>query len=105
MQIQEILVEAEAKAAEILREATEEAEKIRQEAHQSSFIPARTAQELQSAIAGFASVNNELVRELNALNAMLAPPMAPSPHDQMAPPPHNQMAPPMDRSADRMRSL
>ena len=100
MQIQEILVEAEAKAAEILREATEEAEKIRQEAQQSSFIPARTAQELQSAIAGFAGVNNELIRELNALNAMLAPP-----HDQMAPPPHNQMAPPMDRSADRMRSL
>jgi cell division septum initiation protein DivIVA len=92
MQIQEILVEAEAKAAEILREATEEAEKIRQEAQQSSFIPARTAQELQSAIAGFAGVNNELIRELTALNAMLTPP-------------NNRMAPPTDRSADRMRSL
>ena len=99
MQIQEILVEAEAKAAEILREATEEAEKIRQEAQQSSFIPARTAQELQSAITGFAGVNNELIRELNTLNAMLAPPPS------EGSPPHNQMAPPMDRSPDRMRSL
>jgi cell division septum initiation protein DivIVA len=92
MQIQEILVEAEAKAAEILREANEDAEKIRRGAQQSSLIPARTAQELQSAIAGFASVNNELIRELNALNAMLAPS-------------NNRMAPPMDRSVDRMRSL
>ena len=71
MQIQEILVEAEAKATEILREATEEAQEIRRQAQQSSFIPARTAQELQSAIMGFANVNNELIKELNALNAML----------------------------------
>jgi len=93
MQIQEILVEAEAKAAEILREANEDAERIRREAQQSSsFIPARTAQELQSAIAGFASVNNELIRELSALNAMLAPS-------------NNRVAPPIDRSADRMHSL
>jgi cell division septum initiation protein DivIVA len=92
MQIQEILVEAEAKAAEILREAHEDAERIRSEAQQSSFIPARTAQELQSAIAGFASVNNELIRELTALNAMLAPS-------------NNRMAPPADRAADRMHSL
>jgi cell division septum initiation protein DivIVA len=93
MQIQEILVEAEAKAAEILREANEDAERIRREAQQSSsFIPARTAQELQSAIAGFASVNNELIRELSALNALLAPS-------------NNRVAPPIDRSADRMHSL
>jgi hypothetical protein len=70
MQIQEILVEAEAKAAEILREATEEAAAIRR---QSSFIPDRTAQDLQSAIVGFASVNSELVKELTALNDMLTP--------------------------------
>jgi chromosome segregation ATPase len=92
MQIQEILVEAEAKAAEILREAHEDAERIRSEAQQSSLIPARTAHELQSAIAGFASVNNELIKELTALNAMLAPS-------------NNRMAPPTDWSADRMHSL
>jgi chromosome segregation ATPase len=73
MRIQEILVEAEAKATEILHEATEEAQQIRRQAGQSSLIPARTAQELQSAIVGFARVNSELVEELNALNAMLAP--------------------------------
>jgi dsDNA-specific endonuclease/ATPase MutS2 len=89
MQIQEILVEAEAKAAQILREATEEAQEIRRQAQQASFIPARTAQDLQAAIVGFASVNNELIRELNALNEMLAPPMAQ----------------PMDRPSDRMRSI
>jgi cell division septum initiation protein DivIVA len=72
MQIQEILVEAEAKAAEILREATEEAQEIRRRAQQSSYIPSSTAQDLQSAIVGFANVNGELIRELNALNAMLA---------------------------------
>ncbi len=73
--VQEILAEAEAKAAAILREATEEAHEIRRQAQQnSSFIPAQTAQELQSAIAGFAGVNSELVRELNALNSVLAPP-------------------------------
>jgi chromosome segregation ATPase len=92
MQIQEILVEAEAKAAEILREATEEAEKIRREAEQSSFIPSRTAQELQSAIAGFANVNNELIRELSALNAMLDPT-------------NGRVGQPLDRPGDRMRSL
>jgi chromosome segregation ATPase len=73
MRIQEILVEAEAKAAEILREATEEAVEIRRQAQQSSAIPNRTAQELQSAIVGFASVNSELVKELSVLNDMLTP--------------------------------
>jgi chromosome segregation ATPase len=71
MQIQEILAEAEAKATQILREATAEAHEIRREAQQSAFFPARTAQELQAAIAGFSSVNSELVKELGALNAML----------------------------------
>jgi hypothetical protein len=73
MRIQEILVEAEAKAAEILREATEEAVEIRRQAQMSSAIPNRTAQELQSAIVGFASVNSELVKELSVLNDMLTP--------------------------------
>lgn len=73
MRIQEILVEAEAKAAEILREATEEAVEIRRQAQQSSVIPNHTAQELQSAIVGFASVNSELVKELSVLNDMLTP--------------------------------
>ncbi len=71
IQIQEILIEAEAKAAEILREATEEAAEIRRQAHQSTSIPNRAAEEVQSAIAGFASVNSQLVRELAALNDML----------------------------------
>jgi cell division septum initiation protein DivIVA len=73
MQIQEILVEAEAKAAEILREAHEDAAEIRRQAQQASSIPDRTAQELQTAIVGFASVNSELVKELTALNDMLTP--------------------------------
>jgi cell division septum initiation protein DivIVA len=73
MRIQEILVEAEAKASEILHEAAEEAQEIRRQAGQASLIPSRTAQELQSAIVGFARVNSELVEELNALNSMLAP--------------------------------
>jgi len=85
MKIQEILVEAEEKAAEIIREATEEAAEIRQHAQQSAVIPNRTAQELQAAIVGFAGVNSQLVKELTALNDMLAqsddprsPPMGPS---------------------------
>jgi cell division septum initiation protein DivIVA len=83
MQIQEILVEAEAKAAEILREATEDAGEIRRQAQQSSFIPGHTAQELQSAIVGFASINSELVKELTALNDMLTPASEPR-HDPMS---------------------
>ncbi len=70
-QIGVILAEAESKAAQILREATAEAQEIRREAQQSAFFPARTAQELQSAIAGFSMVNTELVKELGVLNAML----------------------------------
>jgi hypothetical protein len=73
MQVQEILLEAEAKATEILREATEEAQEIRRQVQEASSIPARTAQELKTVIAGFANVNGELIRELNALNAMLTP--------------------------------
>jgi hypothetical protein len=71
IQIQEILIEAEAKAAEIIREATEEAAGIRRQAQQSASVPNRAAQEVQAAIAGFASVNSELVRELAALSDML----------------------------------
>jgi dsDNA-specific endonuclease/ATPase MutS2 len=73
VQVQEILVEAEAKAAQILREATEEAQEIRWQAQQTSAIPTQTAQELQAAIRGFVGVNGELVRELNTLNTMLSP--------------------------------
>jgi chromosome segregation ATPase len=72
-EIQEILVEAEAKAAEIIREATQEAQEIRYHAQQSSFIPSRTAEELQSAIIGFADMNGDLVRELHALYDLLRP--------------------------------
>jgi hypothetical protein len=72
IQVQEILVEAEAKATQILLEATEEAHEIRRRAQQGWAIPDRTAQELQEAILGFVNVNSGLVRELNALNGMLA---------------------------------
>ncbi|MGO8864532.1 MAG: DivIVA domain-containing protein [Acidimicrobiales bacterium] len=73
MQVQEIVLEAEAKAAEIIREATEEAQEIRRIAQQGSPVGAGTAQELKTVIGAFASVNGELIKELNALNAMLTP--------------------------------
>jgi cell division septum initiation protein DivIVA len=73
LKIHEILCEAEAKAKEILAEATEEAHEIRRQAQQAAFGSTRTARELQSAIAGFTTVNNELLRELGALNSMLTP--------------------------------
>ena len=71
--IHEILLEAEAKAKQILAEATEEAHDIRRQAQQAAIASTRTAQELQSAIAGFTTVNNELLKELGALNSMLTP--------------------------------
>ena len=73
LQIHEILCEAEAKAKQILTEATEEAHEIRREAQQAAFASTRTAREFQSAIAGFTTVNHELLKELGALNSMLAP--------------------------------
>jgi DNA repair exonuclease SbcCD ATPase subunit len=73
MQVHEIVLEAEAKAAEIIREATEEAQEIRRQAQQGSSVGAGTAQELKTVIGAFASVNGELIKELNALNAMLTP--------------------------------
>jgi cell division septum initiation protein DivIVA len=73
LQIQTILCAAEDKAKEILTEATREALEIRQQAQEAAFVSTKTAQELQSAIAGFTTVNNELVKELGALNAMLTP--------------------------------
>ena len=73
LQVQEIVLEAEAKAAEIIREATEEAQEIRRHAQQSSFLPAQAAQELKAVIGSFASVNGELIKQINTLNALLAP--------------------------------
>jgi hypothetical protein len=73
LKIHEILCEAEAKAKEILGEATEEAHEIRRQAQEAAFASTRTARELQSAIAGFTTVNNELLKELGALNSMLTP--------------------------------
>jgi dsDNA-specific endonuclease/ATPase MutS2 len=72
-QVQEILVEAESKATQILREATEEAQDIRRQAQNEALVSSRTAQDLQLAIAGFTSVNSELVKELSVLNEMLTP--------------------------------
>ena len=72
-QIHEILCAAEDKAKQILTEATEEALEIRRQAQEAAFMSTTTAQELQSAIAGFTTVNNELVKELGALNSMLSP--------------------------------
>jgi len=73
LRVQEIVLEAEAKAAEIIREATEEAQYIRRQAQQSSSLPGHTTQELKSVIGAFTSVNCELIRQISALNAMLAP--------------------------------
>jgi hypothetical protein len=73
LQIHEILCAAEAKAKQILVEATDEALEIRRQAQEAAFMPRMTARELQSAIAGFTTVNNELVKELGALNSMLTP--------------------------------
>ncbi len=73
LRIHEILCAAEAKAKQTLAEATEEAHEIRRQAQQAAFASTNTARELQSAIAGFTTVNNELVKELGALNAMLTP--------------------------------
>jgi hypothetical protein len=73
LKIHEVLDEAEAKARQILLEATEEAQRIRGEAQQAAFASTGTVRELQSAIAGFTTVNSELLKELGTLNGMLAP--------------------------------
>jgi hypothetical protein len=73
LQIHSILRAAEDKARQILTEATEEALEIRQQAQEAAIVSTKTARELQAAIAGFSTVNNELVKELGALNSMLTP--------------------------------
>ncbi len=73
LQVHEILCAAEEKAKAILTEATQDAIEIRRQAQEAAFLSTKTAQELQSAIAGFTTVNNELVKELGALNSMLTP--------------------------------
>ena len=72
-QVNEILCEADAKAREILTEATQEAHEIRRQAQEAAIASTRTTRELQSAITGFTAVNNELLKELGALNEMLTP--------------------------------
>jgi cell division septum initiation protein DivIVA len=72
-QIHEVLRAAEDKARQILTEATEEALEIRRQAQEATFVSTRTARELQAAIAGFTTVNHELVKELGALSSMLTP--------------------------------
>ncbi len=72
-QIHEILAEAENKAAQMVREAHEEAEAIREEAKNQSRFPTEKASELQDAIVGFSSINEKLVEELSTLNTMLGP--------------------------------
>jgi hypothetical protein len=71
--IHEVMSEAEGKARQILAEATEEAQAIRGEAQRVAFASTNTVRELQSAIAGFTTVNAELLKELGALNGMLSP--------------------------------
>ena len=73
LQIHSILRAAEGKARQILTEATEEALEIRQQAREAAIVSTKTARELQTAIAGFTTVNNELVKELGALYSMLTP--------------------------------
>ena len=73
LQIHSILRAAEDKAKQILTEATEEALEIRQQAQEAANVSTKTARELQAAIAGFTTVNDELVKELGALNSRLGP--------------------------------
>jgi cell division septum initiation protein DivIVA len=73
LQVHGILCAAEDKAKAILTEATQDAIDIRRQAQEAAFLSTKTAQELQFAIAGFTTVNNELVKELGALNSMLTP--------------------------------
>jgi hypothetical protein len=73
IKIHEVLSEAEAQARQILVEASEEARDIRAEAQQDAFESISTVRELQSAIAGFTTVNAELLKELGTLNGMLSP--------------------------------
>jgi cell division septum initiation protein DivIVA len=73
LKIHEVLTEAQAKATQILVEATQEARDIRGEAQQAAFESTSTVRELQSAIAGFTTVNAELLKELGSLNSMLSP--------------------------------
>ena len=72
-QIHDVLCAAEDKAKQILTEATQEALEIRRQAQDAAFVSTKTARELQSAIAGFTTVNIELVKELGALSSMLTP--------------------------------
>lgn len=78
VKIHEVMSEAEAKARQILFEATEEAQAIRGEAQQAAFASTSTVHELQSAIAGFTTVNAELLKELGTLNSMLSPGSSPA---------------------------
>jgi deoxyribodipyrimidine photolyase len=72
-QIHEILHQVEAKAAQILTEATSEAQEIRRQADQAAAASAKTERELHAAIAGFSAIANELAREFGDLNAVLPP--------------------------------
>ncbi len=73
VQVHEILREAESKAKQILAEATAEAQEMRRLAQHSEHASTQAAQDLQSAIAGFTTVNAALLQELGALNATLTP--------------------------------
>jgi chromosome segregation ATPase len=81
--VHEILSEAQAKAEQIVGEANEEAQEIRQQAQQAAFASTQTVRDLQAAIAGFTSVNAELLRELGTLNGMLTPGSAHGPSSQL----------------------
>jgi hypothetical protein len=71
-QIQAILTEAEAKAADMISTAQSEADEIiRNAKEQTVFASSETAQGLHAAIVGFSRVNSELVTELGALNEIL----------------------------------
>lgn len=71
--VHEVLLAAEDKAKQILAEATEEARAIRRAAQEAAFASTETVRELQSAIAGFTTVNAALLNELGTLNSMLSP--------------------------------
>jgi hypothetical protein len=73
VKVHEILLAAHMKAKQMLVEANAEAQEIRRNAQQSAFASNQTVRELQAAIAGFTRVNADLLTELGTLNGMLLP--------------------------------
>jgi hypothetical protein len=86
-----LIAEAEFEAARIVATAKEEAHRLLSDAKRPAGIPPEAVVQLQVTIDGFARLNNELLRELGALNQTLLAharlQTAPPPPDVRLPPP------------------